>query len=451
MEETLQKILDIDPNNNFLKYIVRRVQRSDYRGVHLSQHNRYDLDKVVKILDAIYVVAKEEKVRIPGGDTGQASASLMEVRNKYPEFYEIYQNLKSQDVIKAPDPLRKNLFVDFYRMGLIERYGTSGLILDPFRRARAKSVRLSGEGKKLLDAETFDRHKIFTDGVERLLGDALVDLVSVIDLSDYRRDHLYFQEYTFIFSDGNLTGAEKIDLLGTWRKLTPNKQAQVLSLVKAYCNPANFLGRPKPDVRDYDNWQNETQQLMHLFQATIYFQVNHKNKLFSLNTANTFGIFEKTRKTAPKNEYFATHQVTKKNGYELHHIVPLGYVRNRADYQLIDDYRNLIYIHKNEHKKIKRDHIIFRDQYPEVHFVNRFENSDARTVKNGKNAEFKEALLPDMRRHNKEILKRILQLTLSRGNLPMEARKAKSNWLGRIAQAARSFIGRVKRLSGLSS
>jgi hypothetical protein len=53
MDNKLQNILDIDANNDFLKYIVNRIQKTDYRGVHISQHNRYDLELVMTILNAI--------------------------------------------------------------------------------------------------------------------------------------------------------------------------------------------------------------------------------------------------------------------------------------------------------------------------------------------------------------------------------------------------------------
>ena len=54
MDQILQEILCIKSNNTFLQYIVDRVQRDDYRGIQISQHNRYDLDTVVVMLKKIY-------------------------------------------------------------------------------------------------------------------------------------------------------------------------------------------------------------------------------------------------------------------------------------------------------------------------------------------------------------------------------------------------------------
>jgi hypothetical protein len=49
----LQAILDIDNNNNFLIYIVNRLQKDDYRGVYISQYNRYGLEFVIGVLSVI--------------------------------------------------------------------------------------------------------------------------------------------------------------------------------------------------------------------------------------------------------------------------------------------------------------------------------------------------------------------------------------------------------------
>lgn len=406
MEDILQDILDIKPGNKFLEYIVGRVTKTNYRGVHKSQHNRYDIIKLEKILKAMRDVAGQDEFSIPSGDIGVDADKLKSIADDHEQFHRVYQILKGQGVVSAPDPIRKNFFVEFSRMGFIEKYDGKGNLLDPFGRTHTKTIKLSDQGIAFLDAKTlFERHKIFTDGVEKLLGSALIELVSAIDLSNYRRDAFCFEEYTLIFSDEDISGTEKIMMLDEWRCLTRNEQKKALSLIKEYCTPERFDGN-KSDKRDYHNWRNETQQLMGLFRSTIYFQVHDDQ--FSLNVGPDFGIFEVSRSEGVKSEYFNEHALEKEECYELHHIVPLSYVRNKEEYKLIDNYKNLIYLHKDKHKEIKRDYIIFKDKYPKVYFVNRFENSDVISAKNNKDAKFNPSLLPKMKKYNSEIVKSIL-------------------------------------------
>ena len=405
MDDLLRSILGVKRNDKFLAYIVERIRRDDYRGTHKSQHNRYDLDKFEKILRAIYEVVGENSFSVPGGDSGGVKEKSPTVKNQHPDFHEIYQKLKSKGVLDKPDPLRKNFFVEFSRMGFIEKYGSNGNLLDPFGRTYTKTVKLSKEGIRFLNAKTlFEKHKIFTDGVERLLGNTLIDLISAIDLSQYRRDKFSFEEYTLIFSDDRIDGTEKIEILDAWRSLTKNQRDKVLGLIQKYCDPKRF-SENKTAKRDYHNWKNETQQLMALFKMTIYFQV-YDNQ-FSLNTGDKFGIFQPTRSEGPKRKYFKEHKIQKQKNYELHHIVPLSYIRNKEEYSLIDNFKNLIYLHKEKHKEIKKDYIFFIPKDPKIHFGNRLNTNDVVTAKRGKNTDFDPSLLSKIKKYNRKLIKSI--------------------------------------------
>ena len=408
MEKILQEILDIKPGNEFLSYIVGRVTQKDYRGTHKSQHNRYTIDDLEVILRAVHDIVGDKEFLVPPGDmTG--SVVQDEARSNYSDYVAIVDKVHQKIDRVTMNSLKKNFFVDFSRMGFIEKYDSGGNLLNPFERTRTEKIKISPEGLDLLNAGTlFEKHKIFTDGVVELLGDALVDLVSAIDLSDFRKGRFSFEEYTLIFSDDSLDGVEKIFILGSWRLLSRGEQEKALSLIKKYCVPESFDGN-KSDKRDYHNWRNETQQLMQLFKATIYFQV-YDNQ-FSLNTGKEFGIFEVSRSESVKSEYFKEHEIEKEEYYELHHIVPLSYVKNKEEYKLIDDCKNLIYLHKDKHKEIKRDYIRFRDKDPKIYFVNIFKDSEVVTARNGKNAKFNPSLLPTIRKYNKEIIKSILDIS----------------------------------------
>lgn len=407
MDNILQKILEVKSGNKFLRYITERVKRTSYRGTHRSQHNRYDIDKLKAILKAIQAVVGEGELLIPNGDTGKDPNKLQKIKYEHPDFYQIYESLKSRNIISAPDPLRKNFFVDFSRLGFIDKYDNNRDRLDPSKRTYTKFIKLSQEGLALLKARNlFEEYRIFTRGVERLLGDALTKLVSCIDLSEYRRDRFSFEEYTLIFSDCRLDGEEKINILNEWRSLERCEQKEVLSLIRNYCNPKKFSG-DKSGKKDYGNWLNETQQLMSLFKTTIYFEVDFDNRRFWLNTSEEYGVFEPSRSDSVKREYFKHHGIEREKYYELHHIVPLSYVNNKEEYKLIDNYRNLVYLHKDKHNEIKKNHIRFRHNDPKIYFEDRTNNTDKVTAKNGENAKFNTSLLNRMKRYNSDILKSI--------------------------------------------
>ena len=409
MNKLLQDILDIKKDNKFLKYIVHRVQREDYRGIHRSQHNRYDIDKLENILRTIYKVAGGNSFSIPCGTIGiKDEKKLKEMQKEHPKFSEIYERLKSQNISKGPNPLKKNLFVEFSRAGFIERFDKTGNKLDPFGTSnKIPTVRLSAEGIRLLKANTlFERYKIFTKGIEQLLKNTLVDLVKAINLSEYRTKKFYFEEYTLILSDHKLKSIEKIEMLRSWRSLTRNQQDEVQGLIKEYCNPNNFSGN-KADKKDYHNWSNETQQLMSLFKTTIYFQVDNNRKWFFLNTGKD-GIFGGMRGTEPISKYFKEHKIAKQENYQLHHIVPLDYAEYPEEYKLIDDFRNLIYLHKDKHEEIKKDQIIFTHNEPKVYFRDIHNpNSALVMAKRGVNADFSPSLLSKIEGYNKELRKSI--------------------------------------------
>ncbi len=54
LEKILLEITQLDPSKECLKFLANRIKSSDYRGLHLSQHNRYDQNKIKTIVQAIF-------------------------------------------------------------------------------------------------------------------------------------------------------------------------------------------------------------------------------------------------------------------------------------------------------------------------------------------------------------------------------------------------------------
>jgi len=405
MNAILLEILKLDPGNSFLKYIVNRVQRVDYRGIQISQHNRFKLDFAKSVLQEIYNVVQDAKFPVPPGDYSDPNRTRY-AQQHYPEFVKIVQNIKEKQERTTINSLKKNFFPDFARAGFISRYGKDGKKLDARKRKIIYYARLEPPAIELVKTSDIGKqYRVFSHHVDILLGAYVSELANAIYNSDYQDDPIEFAEFQYIFSDQNLSSYEKINLLGAYRSLSRMQKMEVDKKLKKYCDPKRFSRRSKTEKRDYHNWRNETQQIMHLLRNTIYFHV--VDEVFSLNKG-VHGIFPRARKTAVRRQYFLRHGVSKTEGFETHHIVPLFYVRNKKEFDLIDNVLNLVYIKKEVHKKITREDILLAVKNPDVFFKNIHTRNTKVTARNKKQALYNEKIARRMENYNKKLLQDIL-------------------------------------------
>ena len=379
-EKILSRILDIDRKNIFLKYLVRRLRSDEYRGWHVSQHNRYGLDDIKIILQKIYEISSDKYFAIPPGD--YRSDCVLD--SKFRKFQNIVNNINSKMGRGTINSIKKNFFPDLERMGFLER---KKFISD----GNFKSI-IHGKLTKYAIAfikagSLIQKYKKFTDGIDKLFGNKISELAEIIHLSDYINDPISIYEFMFIFSD-NSEGLDKIKLLDAYRGLRGHNRTKVIDLVKEYANPDNFSGN-KTARRDFHNWKNQSQQMMNLLKTTVYFEVD-RNKYFRLNVNSKTGFFQKPvkRSAIAKRDYFDFHDVQKKNKFELHHIIPIASAKNQEEAKMIDDHRNLIYIHHAKHKQISRSgnrHVVLTIDISKASFSD-FERTSCITAKNNSDA-----------------------------------------------------------------
>jgi len=324
----------------------------NYRGIHISQHNRYDLEYIIKLLSIIYKVAKDEFFEIPAGDYSNRTGKKDYCINDYPQYKEIVDKIKLLTGKGTYNSIKKNFFVDLEKMGLI------------YRTTDKKYARLTPDAVNLIklynNKEIRVLTKKFTDLIdEKLFGNYLSELVEFMWLYGYDKIDIY--EYTFILNDVSITDTYKDILLRSYRSLTSFQKNKIIELIKKYANPNNFRGN-KTKKRDFHNWINESQQIFSLLKFTTYFQIVEENKILKLflNTSNETGIFsitEMKRNQSIRQQYFDIHNVPKLPYFELHHIVPIKIAVNKKDMKKIDNVLNLIYVHKNTHKQIHKDNL----------------------------------------------------------------------------------------------
>lgn len=356
MDNKLQNILNIDTDNDFLKYIVNRLQKTDYRGVHISQHNRYDLELVMTILEVIKNKVSNNLFEIPRGDFNQRDDKGGDYNiNDYLKFKTITDDINKLSGRTTYNSIKKTFFVDFHRMGLIARYDKNKIPTNPHKRTTIHYVSLTDEANRLLNSSNIiAKHRIFTDALDKnLFNSYLGNLADLIFNSEYKQDIISIYEFMFIFTDVELSNPMK--LLSQYRNLKTFQKDKLLNLIQEYANPDNFNG-DKTQKRDFHNWINETQQMFMLLKQTSYFQIDKENQNIALNTGN-YGIFSIEnikRSDKPKQEYFKLHKHEKQNNFELHHIVAISKARNKKEVDLLDHVYNLIYLHKDKHLEITK-------------------------------------------------------------------------------------------------
>lgn len=378
-QKILEEILSIDENNLFLKYIVNRLRDNKYRGWHISQHNRYDLNDIELILRKIHDVAGVDYFAIPPGDYKRDAVLSGDFQN----FQTIVNQINSEMGRGTINSLKKNFFPDLEGMGFLLREK-----IKPNKNSRPVLYgRLTPSAVEFINAGTLiDKYKKFTDGIDKLFGSKISELAEMIHLSDYVNDAISIYEFMFIFSDSN-EDLDKIELLDSYRSLKKHERSKVIELVKKYATPENFEGN-KTVLRDFHNWKNQAQQIMGLLKTTVYFEVD-QNKFFRLNVGSTGFFQEPTKRSViPKREYFTFHAVEKRDKFELHHIVPISSARNKEEAKMVDDYRNLIYIHRGKHKAISQngDRNVVLTIDPNEAIFSDFENQESVKTTNERDA-----------------------------------------------------------------
>jgi len=349
LNDLLNSIKNIKPDNEFIKYITNRLKSSSYRGVHISQHNRYDLEYIIELINIIYQTIGNKLFEIPAGDyserTGKKDYNILD----YPYYKQIVDMIYKLKRKGSYNSVKKNFFVDLERMGLL------------YRTSDKKYAKLTSEAIELIKLYNTKQirklTKKFTDLIdENLFGNFLSQLVEFMWLYGYEKIDIF--EYTFILNDNTITDTYKDILLRDYRNLTPKEKSRVIELIKKFANPNNFRG-DKTQKRDFHNWINESQQIFSLIKFTTYFQLIKESGVLKLilNTSNETGIFsidELKRNQGIRQQYFNIHNVPKLPSFELHHIVPIKVALNKKDMKYIDNVLNLIYINENSHKKVHK-------------------------------------------------------------------------------------------------
>ena len=415
-EKFEQELLELSANSKCLQFLAYRIKQDNYRGVHLSQHNRYDFDYVCDMLYELKSIAKNQKIKIRTKDISKHPED-MEGTEKYCQYCSILHQKYGNF---TQDTIRKNFFVDFARMGLINRYDKNKNLIPITQRKCCQYVALTERGKILANRRESRKNKYiaFSKGLDKLSHNLALNLFNLsnnINGKITRMEYTYFASFlglSIVMRQGqrtkNIVVSEQmiIDYINEYRNLK-NIHSKIDTIVKKYCTPSNFTGNKK-QKRDFGNWINETEQLFKLLSTTIYFEYLNKYHTLKLrvdgrmNINNMQGLY---RSSQEKENYFINHNIEKDDLSTLHHIVPLDLWEDLDDFKLLDDWRNMIFIKTNEHTSIHNK----PSKYCKLSIDNEIlvlENNKTEklTFTNGQEVKFSQSCKKTMLDYNSELL-----------------------------------------------
>jgi hypothetical protein len=359
----MKELLAISPGNAALEFIVNRIADDNYRGDVSSEHNRFTMENVITILMILDKYAPNGSLmKIRTTDISKRSMNTQEEMT----FAQFCTEVVSRINKGRQDAMRKNYFVDFHRMGFIDRYNKKEKLIAPYKRSSIGFVSLSKQGEKLINAiDLEEQFFIFSKGIDLMLGGHINILLEIFRSPEYNIDTLTIYEYMFFVSAVHANATFKIDTqecidyINLYRALSRGQQSAVVQRLKEKMKPENYSG-DKTDKRDFSNWKNKAQQLFSVITQTIYFE-QRDSKLVPREMRNAKGgtttLIKLSRSISEKFEYFDNHKIGKVRcpGFELHHVVPLSWAESRAQFKLLDVWKNMVYIDAFSHAKITQN------------------------------------------------------------------------------------------------
>ena len=333
-------------------YLLSRIERADYRGEHLAQHNRLPFEKAAALLSAIFAEAGEGVFPIPRGDDSGAR-----VRG-FRKFYRMADRAKKNLGQGTVNSLKKNHFPDFARMGFLDRFDKDDAVL-PFKSRRSIfRAKLTANALALIRAKNpREKYRLYLAGVERLIGERMLDEIFAILFED-KFESVSVHEFMFVLSDPSVLRAEKKKLLKSFRRMSALERTKLRADARAKCEEISRRAVNRSGKRDFGNWHNQALQSLNLLNQTVYFKTFKKTVLM-LGFSNEALEFLAKRGAEARRRAIEWHRIDRREGYDLHHIVPLDVAYNRGTLKMIDDPRNLLYLSRPAHRQIPTRNNLF--------------------------------------------------------------------------------------------
>lgn len=332
------KLLGIQPALECLKFLAWRVKKDDYRGTHKLQHYRWNKEYIKIVLKHL---PKDKKLYHTQGDITDGyiyksdEVEFCEYLAKVNKELNATENGNITDMV-----MRKIIFVNLQRMGLVDRFNKNGILCDPDKKAQYRYVQITQKGLEILNAKNiFEEIKYFGLAFDRVFGGIIQDILDLINELEYLSEYemMFFVSYLGKEYNGYILTKDRIlDFITEFRSLRARSKT-VISVMQEYCNPNNFTGN-KTTKRDFHNWKNETQTIFDSLNLMSLFEYDERNKNITAKGKINGTSVKFKRSSLIKAEYFKEHEIDKDIQFELHHIVPFYLAKSIEQLKAIDDW-----------------------------------------------------------------------------------------------------------------
>lgn len=329
-------------NNEIEQYLFDRIEKEDYRGYHLSQHNRLPFNKISIILKLIYKEIKDYKLKIPCGDwKGIKEKECM-------GYYNLVDFISKQLGFITYNSLKKNIFPDLDKMGFIDRFDKKNEIVITEKRSQIWFFKLTEKAIDFVnESNELEKYKIYLSAIEIIMSKITEEVYFILK----KTDKLEIHEYTFFVSDDHLNKETKINFIKKYRKLKKLGQTKFIKKIKNRFKEITLTAIDKSGKKDFMNWFNESLQIFGLLGQLPYFKLINRINI-SLSTSQLSLNYESFRSQYEKKLYFNYHHLSPRPNFHLHHIVPMEFSTCNEEREVIDNYKNLIYLNKETHNSI---------------------------------------------------------------------------------------------------
>lgn len=373
-------------------FLLKRIDSKGYQAHSCSNHNRISFEKVKIILKNIYLV---EDLIAPPGDAG-----CYDIR-KYPQYEKIISKIKSSGVSVTQNSLKKNLFPDFEKYGLITRLRTK----DGLR------INITSIGKKIVDLPENIAANIFKNQMLSVYSE-LVEITYKI-LSEM--GNLTFEEFmlfvnipmqkstSFEFDWLN----KSLEMVREFRNEDKVIKLKALKIFQETSDMEEQILVNKKYKFDFGNWKNDTMQIVKIFEEIKLWKFT-RNYDFELSVDQN-GKRKRSRKQV--EDFYATYNISKRSGFEVHHIIPFSMATTDELCALIDSFKNFIYIDGYTHAKFSQEHnpyILVKEIIPSEKVVLSSLFDEDFTLVPNENIVVSEKMVSIIKEHNNKIIKTLL-------------------------------------------
>ena len=251
---------------NVRNYLFSRVERSNYRGAHITQHNRLPFGKALPILRALHAVAGKAAFAIPRDN----QITQGHLAPKFEKYLAMVNQAGS-----TLYTLKKVFFPDFGRMGLLNRMDQYNRVVPLRGKHRIVSACLTETAVQLVQVEESEAKQMYEKATQRLIQKKVMTAMEIA-LAEFSR--LSVWEYMLILSDLHLSNEQAINLLKEYRALSGSEQESLRREIKGKCEYISAKAQDKEGKRDFGNWLNEANSAFVIFQETGLFKVQGTGK-----------------------------------------------------------------------------------------------------------------------------------------------------------------------------